>query len=79
MNLQQKLLGTSHQILGESLVMKLQSLRFSWTTTLMAFGGATVAQLYKMVKLINPRRIPSVVILIGTYNMSRGPDLEEVR
>ena len=45
-NLQQPPLGTSHLILGDSLVRVLSNLRTSWVTTVMAFGGATIAQLY---------------------------------
>ena len=55
-NLQQPPLGTSHLILRDSLVRALQNLRTSWITTVMAFGGATVAQLFRMVELMNPGR-----------------------
>ena len=40
MNMQKPPLGTTHLILGDSLVRVLQSLRTSWMTTVMAFGGA---------------------------------------
>ena len=76
-NLQQPPLGTSHLILGDSLVRVLSNLRTSWVTTVMAFGGATIAQLYRMVELINPGRIPSVMIQVGTNNISRSSDEEE--
>ena len=76
-NLQQPPLGTSHLILGDSLVRILSNLRTSWVTTVMAFGGATIAQLYRMVELINPGRIPSVMIQIGTNNISRSSDEAE--
>ena len=42
-NLQQPPLGTSHLILGDSLVRVLSNLRTSWVTTVMAFGGATIS------------------------------------
>ena len=70
-NLQQPRLGTSHLILADSLVRVLSNLRTSWVTTVMAFGGATIAQLYRMVELMNPGRIPNVRILVGTNNTSR--------
>ena len=73
-NLQQPPLGTSHLILGDSLVRVLSNLRTSWVTTVMAFGGATIAQLYRMVELMNPGRIPNVMILVGTNDISRGSD-----
>ena len=76
-NLQQPSLGTSHLILGDSLVRVLSNLRTSWVTTVMAFGGATIAQLFRMVELMNPRRIPNVMILVGTNNISRSSDEEE--
>ena len=77
-NLRQPPLGTSHLILGDSLVRVLSSLRTSWVTTVMAFGGATIAQLYRMVELMNPERIPNVMILVGANNISRSSDEEEV-
>ena len=75
-NLQQPPLGTSHMILGDSLGRVLSNLRTSWVTTVMAFGGA-IAQLYRMVELMNPGRIPSVIIQIGTNNISKSSDEEE--
>ena len=76
-NLQQPPLGTSHLILGDSLVRILSNLRTSWVTTVMAFGGATIAQLYRMVELTNPGRIPNVMILVGTNDISRGSEEQE--
>ena len=76
-NLQQPPLGTSHLILGDSLVRVLSNLRTSWVTTVMAFGGATIAQLYRKVELMNPGRIPNVMILVGTNDISRGSDEQE--
>ena len=76
-NLQQPPLGTSHLILGDSLVRVLQNVRTSWITTVMAFGGATIAQLFRMVELMNSGRIPNVMILFGTNNISRGSNEEE--
>ena len=76
-NLQQPPLGTSHLILGDNLVRVLSNLRTSWVTTVMAFGGATIAQLYRMVELMNPGRIPNVMILVGTNDISRGSDEQE--
>ena len=76
-NLQQPPLGTSHLILGDSLVRVLQNLRTSWITTVIAFGGATIAQLFRMVELMNSGRIPNIMILIGTNNVSGGSDEEE--
>ena len=76
-SLQQPPLGTSHLILGDSLVRVLSNLRTSWVTTMMAFGGATIAQLYRMVELMNPGTIPNVMILVGTNDISRGSDEQE--
>ena len=70
-DLQQPPLGTSHLILGDSLVRVLSNLRTSWVTTVMAFGGMMIAQLYRMVELMNPGRIPNVMILVGTNDISR--------
>ena len=57
--MQQLPLGTSHLILCDSLVRVLQNLRTSWITTVMVFGFATKAHLYRMEELMNPGRIPS--------------------
>ena len=76
-NLQQPPLGTSHLILGDSLVRVLSNSRTSWVTTVMAFGGATIAQLYRMVELMNPGRIPNLIILVGTNDISRGSNEQE--
>ena len=78
-NMQKMPLGTSHLILGDSLVRVLQNLRKPWITTVMAFGGATIAQLLRMVKLMNTGRIPNIMILIGTNNVSRSSDEKEAQ
>ena len=77
--MQQTPLRTSHLILGDSLVRVLQNLRTSWITTVIAFGGATMAQLFRMVELMTPGRIPNVMILVGTNNISRSSDEEEAQ
>ena len=41
-HMQQPALGTSHLILGDSLVEVLQNSRTSWITNVMAIGGATI-------------------------------------
>ena len=64
-------LGTSHLILEDSLVRVLQNLRSYWITTVMAFGGAMMAHLFRMVELMNPGRIPNVMILVGTDSILR--------
>ena len=78
-NIQQPPLGTSHLILDDSLVRVLQNLRTSWISTVIAFGGATITQLYRMVKLMSPGRIPNIMILKGTKNVSRGSDEDEAQ
>ena len=78
-NLQQPPLGTSHLILGDSLVRVLSNLRTSWVTTVMAFGCATIAQLFQMVELMNPGRIPNVMILVGTNGVFVYDPLAEIQ
>ena len=46
---------------------------------MMAFGDATIAQLFRMVELMNPGRIPNIMILVGTNNLSRDSDEEEAQ
>ena len=79
MNIQQPPLGTSQMILGDILVRVSQNLRTSWITTVMTYGGATVAQIYRMGELMNPGRIPDIMISIGTNNVSRSSDEEEAQ
>ena len=75
--MQQLPLGTSHLIMGNSVVGVLQILRTAMILTVMAFVGATVAQLYRMVELMNPGRNVDVIILIGPNNVSRSSESEE--
>ena len=77
-HMQPPILGTSHLILGGSLVRVLQILRTSRIKTVMAFGCATVAQVYQMVELMNPGEIVKVTILIGTNNVSRISDMVSI-
>ena len=46
---------------------------------LVIFGGATIAQLNRMVEVINQGRTPDIMILIGTKNVSRSSDEEEAQ
>ena len=56
---------------------------------MMVFGGATWTtgganglwrrHFYRMVELMNPGRIPNLMILVGTNNVSRGSDEEEAQ
>ena len=46
---------------------------------MMVFGGATIAQLFRMVELMNPGRFPKVMILVGTNNISTTSDEEEAQ
>ena len=75
--MQQLPLGTSHLIMGDSVVGVLQILRTAMILTVMAFVGPTVAQLHRMVELINPGRNVDVIILIGPNNVSRSSESEE--
>ena len=76
-NMKQPPLGTSHLILGDSLMRILLNLRISWIITVIAFGGATAAQLFWMVELMNAGRIVDILILIGTNKTSKSSDAEE--
>ena len=78
-NMQQPPLWTSHLILGDSLVRVLQNLRTSWITAVMSFGGATIAQLYRLMELLIPGNDSNIMILIGANNVSRGSDEEEAQ
>ena len=43
------------------------------------FWSCDHSQLFRMVELMNPGRIPNVMILVGTNNMSRSSDEEEAQ
>ena len=73
-NLQQLPPGTSHLILGDSLVRISQNLRTSWITTVMKF-----VHLYRMVELMNPGRIGDIMDLIDTYKVSKCSAAEEAQ
>ena len=75
-NMQQPPHGTSHLILGDSLVRVLQNMRPSWITTVLAFSGATVAAIGGRVD--DPGQIVGKMILIGTDKVSRSPDKNRV-
>ena len=75
--MQQPPLETSHLILGDRLVRMLQNLRTSLIITVMEFGVATVARLYRMVQFMG--RIVNVMIPIDTDNLSESTDLEEAQ
>ena len=78
-NMQQPPLGTSHLILGDSLMRVLLNLRTSWIITVIGFGCATAAQLFWMVELMNAGRIVDILILKGTNKMSNSSDAEEAQ
>ena len=77
MNLQQPPLGTSHLILGDSLVRVLSNLG-----TLMGHHGDGLwrrddSPIISDGELMNPGKIPNVMILVGTNDISRGSDEQE--
>ena len=78
-NMQQAPPGISHLISGKSIVRVMQNIRTSWKTTVMAFGGTTVAQLSKKIQLLNRGKIASLVILMATNNLSRTAKADETQ
>ena len=54
-------------------------MRTTWITTVMAFGSAAIAQLFRMMELMNPGSISNIMIPIGTNNVSGGSDQEEAQ
>ena len=45
-------------------------------TTAISFGGASVAQVIKMMELQNDDRVDTLILMIGTNDLSRNPFLE---
>ena len=79
MNMQQPPLGTSHLILGRSVVTVLPELENLVDHCSDGMRRRHSSQLYRMMELMNPGRIVDTMILIGTNNVSRSSDAEETQ
>ena len=65
--------GNRHLIIGDSLVRDLNEIFVYGQTTALSFGGASVAQVIKMMEFKSEDYLDTLVIMLGTNDVSRAP------
>ena len=65
--------GSRHLIIGDSLVRDLNEIFVYGQTTTLSFGGASVAQVIKMMEFQSEDHLDTLVIMLGTNDVSRTP------
>ena len=65
--------GSRHLIIGDSLVRDLNEIFVYGQTTTLSFGGASVAQVIKMMEFQSEYHLDALVIMLGTNDVSRAP------
>ena len=65
--------GSRHLAVGDSLVRDLNEIFVNGQTTVLSFGGASVAQVIKMMELQGEDHLDTLVIMLGTNDVSRAP------
>ena len=65
--------GNRHLIIGDSLARDLNEIFVYGQTTALSFGGASVAQVIKMMELQSEDYLDTLVIMLGTSDVSRAP------
>ena len=65
--------GSRHLVIGDSLVRDLNQIFVNGQTTVLSFGGASVAQLMKMMEFQGEDHLDTLVIMLGTNDVSRAP------
>ena len=65
--------GNRHLIIGDSLVRDLNEIFVCGQTTALSFGGASVAQVIKMMEFQSEDYLDTLVIMLGTNDVSRAP------
>ena len=65
--------GRQHLIIGDCLVNDLTEIPVVDQLTAISFGGASVAQVIKMMELQNDERVVTLILVIGTNDVSRNP------
>ena len=66
-------LGSRHLVVGDSLVRDLDEIFVSGRTTVLSFGGTSVAQVIKMMEFQGEDHLDTLVIMLGTNDVSRAP------
>ena len=65
--------GSRHLVVGDSVVRDLNEIFVSGQTTVPSFGGASVAQIIKMMEFKGEDHLHTLVIMLGTNDVSRAP------
>ena len=65
--------GNRHLLTGDSLVMDLNEIFVNGQTTVLSFGGASVAQVIKMMEFQGGDYLDTLVIMLGTNDVSMAP------
>ena len=65
--------GSRHLIIGDSLVRDLNEIFVNGQTTILSFGGASVAQVIKMMEFQSEDHLDTLIIMLGTNDVSRAP------
>ena len=65
--------GIRHLVVGDNLVRDLNEIFFSGQTTVLSFGGTSVAQVIKMMEFQGEDYLDTLVIMLGTNDVSRVP------
>ena len=71
--------GSRHLIIGDSLVRDLNEIFVYGQTTTLSFGGASVAQVIKMMEFQSDDHLDTLVIMLGTNDVSRAPVTPECK
>ena len=65
--------GSRHLVIGDSSVRDLSEIFVNEQTTVLSFGGASVAQVIKMMEFQGEDHLDTLVIMLGTNDVSRAP------
>ena len=65
--------GSRHLIIGDSLVRDLNEIFVYGQTTTLSLGGTSVAQVIKMMEFQSEDHLDTLVIMLGTNDVSRAP------
>ena len=69
--------GNRHLVIGNSLVVDLNEIFAYGQTTALSSGGASVAQVIKMMEFQSEDYLDTLVIMLGTNDVSRAPVIPE--
>ena len=71
--------GSRHLIIGDSLVRDMNEILVYVQTTTLSFGGASVAHVIKMMEFQSEDHLDTLVIMLGTNDVSRAPVTPECK